>query len=175
MSILYQSQRIGKNGKPFTLYKLRTMIPNTDRTTQFATPEVYTKWGHTLRKYKIDELPQIFNWLRGDLNVVGPRPDTQNAYDVMPDYAKRKILNIKPGLTSLSSIYFYNEELLLQELGQDKFKNYYGIIKPAKILLDSFYVENKCFLLDLAIIWLTIKKIIYAALTRKKHQHSPRI
>ena len=164
-SWIYRSDRIGRGGKVFSLLKFRTMVLNADKTTQFATPEVYTKWGHTLRKYKLDEFPQVLNILKGDMTIVGPRPDFQTAYDIMPIYARDKILSVKPGLTSLSSIYFYNEEELLQ--GQeDKLKIYWTKIKPAKTLLDSFYIENKCFLLDLAIIWLTFKCILKTVLRR---------
>lgn len=148
------------------------MKPNSDAITQFATPEVYTKYGHILRKYKIDELPQIINVLKGDMNIVGPRPDVQETYDIIPEYAKHKILSVKPGLTSLSSIYFYDEERLLQNQ-EDKLKTYWTKVKPAKILLDSFYVEHKCWILDLAIIYMTVKRIIHAAFTRKTTQHGP--
>lgn len=164
-NFIYRSERIGKNGKPFSLYKIRTLKPTTK---QFADKEIYTKHGQLLRKLKIDEMPQLFNVIKRDLNIVGPRPDFQSAYDVMPDWAKNKILSVRPGLTSLSSVYFYDEEQLLEKLGEDKFKNYYGIIKPAKILLDSFYVENKCWILDLAILYMTLKKIIRATFTKTK-------
>ena len=165
-NFLYRSERIGKNGKPFSLYKLRTMKLGTK--TNFATEEVYTRFGRFLRKYKLDELPQIINWLKRDINLVGPRPDFQEAYDVMPDYAKKIILSVKPGLTSLSSIHFFDEESLLQEAGEDKYKNYWTKIKPAKILLDTFYIQNKCWPLDLAIIYMTFKKIIYEAIKKRK-------
>ena len=106
--------------------------------------------------------------MKGDLNLVGPRPDFREAYDVMPDYAKKTILSVKPGLTSLSSIHFFDEESLLQEAGEDKYKNYWTKVKPAKILLDTFYIQNKCWLLDLAIIYMTFKKIIYEAIKKRK-------
>lgn len=165
-NIIYRSERIGKNGKPFSLYKFRTMKLGTKTT--FANKEVYTKYGKFLRKYKLDELPQLFNVLKGDLRVVGPRPDFQETYNVMPDYAKKVILSIKPGLTSLSSVHFFDEEILLQEAGEDKYKNYWTRVKPAKILLDTFYIQNRCWPLDLAIIYLTIKKILYAAFSKRK-------
>ena len=158
-SWIYRSDRIGLHGKIFSVYKIRTLIPNADKLTQFATPEVYTRFGRFLRRTKLDEFLQIVNVLRGNMSLVGPRPDFQESYDIMPDYVKEKILSVKPGMTSLASIYFYDEEELLQKEG-DKLKNYWTIIKPIKILLDCFYVENKCFLLDLVILWLTFKKVI---------------
>ena len=157
MSILYKQARVGKNGKLFTLYKLRTLKP-TDR--KFAQPEEYTRFGHTLRKYKIDELPQLWNVLKGDMCIIGPRPDVQAAYDIMPEHARNTILSVKPGLTSLASIHFHDEEKLLQEAGEDKYKTYYTRIKPAKVLLDTFYIQNKCLLLNIAILYMTAKLIV---------------
>jgi len=128
--------------------------------TSFADEEHYTRFGRFLRKVKIDEFLQLINVLKGEMTLVGPRPDFQETYDVMPDYAKEIILSVKPGCTSLSSIHFFDEEKLLQEAGEDKYKNYWTRVKPAKILLDTFYIQNKCLLLDLAIIYITIKKMI---------------
>ena len=128
------------------------MIPNPN--VQFATPEVYTKWGRFLRRTKIDELPQLLNVLKGDLRLVGPRSNVQSYWDVAPEHIKKKILSIKPGLTSLASIMFHDEEALLQ--GQeDKFKNYYTVIAPMKNDLDMFYVDNHDIFLDAWIIWRT--------------------
>lgn len=155
---LYRSERIGKNGKPFSVLKIRTMKLGTK--TSFANKEHYTKHGRFLRKIKADEFLQIINVLKGEMRLVGPRPDFQETYDIMPDYAKKTLLSIKPGCTSLSSIHFFDEEKLLQEAGEDKYKNYYTKVKPAKILLDTFYIQNKCVLLDLAVLYLTVKKII---------------
>ena len=128
--------------------------------TSFASGEHYTRFGKFLRKTKIDEFVQLVNVLKGEMSLVGPRPDFQEAYDIMPDYAKKTILSVKPGCTSLSSIHFADEEKLLQEAGEEKYRNYYTKIKPAKILLDTFYIQNKCFLLDIAVLWLTFKKVI---------------
>ena len=156
MSILYKQARVGKNGKLFTLYKLRTLKPTARK---FAQPEEYTRFGHTLRKYKIDELPQLWNVLKGDMCIIGPRPDVQAAYDIMPEHARKTILSVKPGLTSLSSVFFHDEEEILQGV-EDKYKNYYNIIRPAKVLLDTFYINHKCFLLDLAILYMTAKVLM---------------
>jgi len=152
---LYRSERVGKNGKIFSLYKIRTMVPNSDRFTQFATPEVYTRFGKFLRKIKADELPQLFNLLKGDLRLVGPRPDFWETWELVPSHIRKRVLSIKPGLTSLASIYFHDEEQLLQDQPVDKFKNYYTIIKPMKLHLDLFYVEHHDIFLDLWILWRT--------------------
>ena len=155
---IYRSERIGKNGKPFSVLKIRTMKLGIK--TNFVEEEHYTKYGKFLRKVKADEFLQLINVVKGEMRLVGPRPDFQEMYDVMPDYAKKILLSIKPGCTSLSSIHFFDEEKLLQEAGEDKYKNYYTQIKPAKILLDTFYIQNKCLLLNLAILWMTFKKVI---------------
>lgn len=165
-SFIYRSERIGKNGKPFSLYKFRTMKMGIK--TSFADEEVYTKYGKFLRKYKIDELLQIINWLKGDMSLVGPRPDFQETIELLPDHVKKTLLSVKPGLTSISSVHFFDEERILQEAGEDKFKNYYLRVKPAKILLDVFYIQHKCFLLDLSILWLTFKKIVHEAFNRER-------
>ena len=162
-SWIYRSERVGKNGKKISIYKVNTMIPAAhNKPNQFGSSDVYTKWGRFLRKTKIDELPQILNVLKGDLNIVGPRPDFQDYWDIAPEYIKKKILSIKPGLTSLASIYFHDEEQLLEGT-EDKIKNYYTIIKPMKNTLDMFYIEHRDFFLDLWIVWRTaiilLKKI----------------
>lgn len=128
--------------------------------TSFAEEEHYTKWGKFLRKIKADEFLQVINVLKGEMTLVGPRPDFQETYDVMPDYAKKTLLSVKPGCTSLASVHFFDEERLLQEAGEDKYKNYWTKVKPAKILLDTFYIQNRCWLLDLAILYMTAKKVI---------------
>ena len=155
---IFRSDRVGKDGKVFSVYKIRTMKLGTK--TSFAEEEHYTRFGRFLRKIKADEFLQIINVLKGDMRLVGPRPDFQEAYDIMPDYAKKILLAIKPGCTSLSSVHFFDEERLLQEAGEDKYKNYYTRVKPAKILLDTFYIQNRCVLLDLAILWMTFKKVV---------------
>lgn len=128
------------------------MIPNPN--VQFATPEVYTRFGRFLRKTKIDELPQLLNVLKGDLRLVGPRSNVPEYWDIAPDHVKKKILSIKPGLTSLASVMFHDEEKLLQ--GQeDKMRNYYTVIAPYKNTLDAFYVDHHDIFLDMWIIWRT--------------------
>ena len=161
---IYRSERVGLHGKPFSVYKIRTMKLGTK--TSFAGEEHYTKYGKFLRKIKADEFLQIINVLKGEMKIVGPRPDFQEAYDIMPDYAKEIILSVKPGCTSLASVHFFEEERLLQEAGEDKYKNYYTKIKPAKVLLDTFYIQNRCWILDVAILYMTAKKVIKSIFSR---------
>ena len=156
MSILYRSKRIGKNGKEFTMYKLRTLKEGVDKTNSFASVEQYTRLGWIMRKTKFDELPQIWNLIKRDINVVGPRPEEAKTIDVIPEETKRLLLSVRPGLTSLSSIHFFEEGQILEN-AKDPYKIYWTTIKPLKITLDVFYIQNRDTLLD---IWIVFKTFI---------------
>ena len=159
-SFIYRSERVGLHGKPFSVYKIRTMKLGTK--TSFAGEEHYTKHGKFLRKTKIDEFLQLVNVLKGEMRLVGPRSNVQEYWDIAPEHVKKKILSTKPGLTSLASIMFHDEEFLLQG-NEDKYKNYYTIIAPMKNSLDMFYVDYHDIFLDIWILFKTsliiIKKI----------------
>lgn len=140
-------ERIGQYGKLFTIYKLKTMHPKTG---------IITKTGLFFRKYKLDELPQFLNVLKGDMSIVGPRPDIEGYYDKLTGEA-RKLLELKPGITSLASIKYYNEEEILEH--QDDALNYNNtIIFPDKVQMNLNYYYNQNFLLDMRIIIKTIFK-----------------
>lgn len=152
-SWIYRSERIGRNGRRFSLYKFRTL--KEDFSGNYATEQGYTKFGRFLRKTKLDEIPQIVNWIKCDINLVGPRPELPETIGLIPKDIRKIILSKRPGLTSLASIHFADEEFLLQQ-SNDSAIDYYEKVKPMKLLLDVFYVQNKGFLLDLWIIWRTI-------------------
>ena len=154
---LYRSERIGLHGKKFSLLKFRTL--KEDFLGNYTTEQSYTKFGKFLRKTKLDELPQILAVLRGQMSLVGPRPELPETIGLIPKDIRKILLSVKPGLTSLSSIHFADEEKLIQQ-GLDNTYDYYARIKPAKILLDVFYVQNKCLPLNLAILWMTLKLVI---------------
>ena len=156
MSIFYKSYRIGKNGKPFFLYKLKTLKDGVDK---HLFKHEYLPLGHFLRKTKLDELPQLWNVLKGDMSLVGPRAEEERTINLVPEELKKILLSVKPGLTSLSSIHFFDEERILK-LSPDAFKTYWLSVKPMKIALDVFYVNNHSFLLDLAILWITFKLVV---------------
>ena len=158
MSIFYKSKRVGKNGKVFWMYKFKTLKNGSDKS-QFADKQSYTRYGKFLRKYKIDELPQLINVVKGEMSLVGPRAEETRTVDILPEGVRNVILSVKPGITSLASIHFFDEEKLLQNFSNSLYA-YWTAIKPMKILLDIFYIKNKSALLNLAIIWQTIKKII---------------
>lgn len=154
---IYRSERVGKNGRRFSLYKFRTLKEGFSG--DFANNEGYTRFGKFLRKTKLDEVLQIVNILKGDLRIVGPRPELPETIELIPKDIRKILLLIKPGLTSLSSVHFFDEEKIIQQ-GKDNTYDYYARIKPMKILLDVFYVQHKSFLLDLAVLWETFKLVI---------------
>lgn len=127
--------------------------------TGFVAKEEYTRFGRFLRKTKIDELPQLLNWLKGDVAFFGPRPDFLESWDLAPRHVRDKILSVKPGLLSVASLYFHDEEKLLQGV-EDRYRNYYTIVKPMKFHLDMFWIEHRGFLLNLALFWIALKIII---------------
>ncbi len=159
LRIFYRSDRVGKNGRVFSLLKFRTLKEGTDKVSKFAQEDQYTRFGWILRKTKCDELPQLWNLIKGDLRLVGPRPENPETFQVIPKHIRDITLSIKPGLTSPASLHFFHEEKILQQ-SSNADKDYHTKIKPMKLLLDVWYVQNRSFLLDLALIYMTIKKII---------------
>lgn len=166
MAIFYKSLRIGKGGKPFLLYKFRTMVENADKIGPESTSgddKRITKIGRILRKFKIDELPQLWNVLKGDMSLVGPRPEVPSVMEIMrkqfPDEYDI-IISVKPGITDLASLWDFNEEEKLAG-EQDPHKAYLEKIWPEKRRLQVEYIKNKSLWLDFKIIFLTIKKILF--------------
>ena len=165
-SIIYRSERIGLNRKLFLIYKFRTMIEKPTarklRITQ-KNDERITRIGHILRKYKVDELPQLFNVLKGDMSLVGPRaedPYFVTYYTV----GQLRILDIKPGITSPASIYYHNEEKLF--IDNDWEELYLTKIMPEKINIDLNYFIDNNILTDIIIILKTIRVIVQRSYTK---------
>jgi len=160
--LLYKAQRVGKNGKTFSMFKFRTMVVGADLNgpSSASTSDIrITRTGKFLRKYKLDELPQLINVLTGQMSIVGPRPEIKKFTDLFT-YNERKILSVKPGITDWASIWNSNEGQIL-EGAEDPDKVYVERIRPEKIRLQLQYVENHNFFIDLKIVILTIKKIIF--------------
>ncbi|HCQ30227.1 MAG TPA: glycosyl transferase [Flavobacteriales bacterium] len=159
--IFYIQQRIGKNGKPFGLYKFRTMHTNADKkgllTVGGRDPRV-TKVGYWLRKYKLDELPQLFNVLKGDMSIVGPRPEVKKYTDLYTE-EQRRVLSVKPGITDYASIEYVDENDVLAR-AENPEETYIKEIMPHKLELNKKYIQNQGLGTDIKIILLTIKKII---------------
>lgn len=158
--ILYRSERVGKEGKRFTLYKFRTMVLNAEGlgppVTHRNDPRV-TRIGRFLRHTKLDEFPQVINVLRGEMSLVGPRPELPRYVSLYPD-EYREILRMKPGLTSLAQIAYRNEESLLPE--QETESYYVTHLLPRKLALDLYYVRYWSLLLDLKIFALGILALL---------------
>lgn len=158
--IIYRARRIGLNEKVFFLYKFRTMCSNSDEIsiTVGNRDERITRPGYFLRNTKLDEIPQLFNVLIGDISFVGPRPDVpiyKKYYKkYFPDYYK-----IKPGITSYSSIYFRHESELYKNVKNPEFV-YINKTIPEKVELDKDYFNNVSLYTDIIIILKTLKKII---------------
>jgi lipopolysaccharide/colanic/teichoic acid biosynthesis glycosyltransferase len=159
--VFYQQTRIGKDGQEFKIYKFRKMhdhVGDGGSNLTLANDQRMTRIGAWLRKTKIDELPQAFNVLKGDMAVVGPRPET-------PDYVElftpeqRQVLKVKQGITDYASIYFINEGDLLEQT-TDPETYYINSIMPQKIRLNLHYIQEMSFATDMKIIFLTFKDIL---------------
>jgi len=154
--IFYKGIRTGKNGKSFKQYKFRTMVKNAENiggsTTALNDPRI-TKIGKILRKYKIDELPQLFNVIKNEMSLVGPRPELKEHTDLYNNKEK-KILSIKPGLTDYASIKFSSLDKVVGDKNADKV--YAEKIRAQKNQLRMKYAENHSFLGDIRIIVQTI-------------------
>lgn len=159
--IIYRQTRVGKDNKPFTMYKFRTMTTDPDKIGASSTsdddPRI-TKIGATLRKYKLDELPQFINVLKGEMSIVGPRPQVQWAVDLYTNEEK-KILCVKPGVTDYASIEFSNEGEILKG-SRDPDKKYLIKIHPKKTQLQLKYIREHSLFCDLKIMLKTLLIIV---------------
>ena len=156
-SPIYIAKRVGLNGKDFKMVKIRTMIINADSNGVNSTPDNdprVTKIGHFLRKYKLDELPQLFNILKGQMSFVGPRPNVKSDTNLY-SYREKSLLSISPGLTDFASIVFSDESLILKNSSNPNL-SYNQLIRPGKSLLGLFYVKKKNIFLDICLIIITI-------------------
>ena len=153
---VYAGKRVGRGGREFKMYKFRSMVTNADRiggpNTSDADSRI-TSTGRFLRRYKLDELPQLVNVLRGDMSFVGPRPEVPVQVANWTD-EERKVLAVRPGITDWASLKFHNEGEILA--GQpDPDEAYDRLIRPGKLQLGREYVERSTFVDDLKIIWRT--------------------
>ena len=160
--IFFLQDRVGYKGSVFKIYKFRTMVDNAEnigaKLTSAKDPRI-TKFGIFLRNYKLDELPQLLNVVKGDMSIVGPRPEVKIFVDLYSDIDRLEILSVKPGITDDSSIYFKNEsELLLDSKNPEDF--YSKNILPKKILFYKKYVKTYSLLGDIKIIFKSLKAIL---------------
>lgn len=157
----YIQERIGKNGKPFGLYKFRSMRVGSDAERLLTVGERdnrITRIGYVLRKTKIDELPQLLNVLKGDMSLVGPRPEVRKYTDMYTE-EQRKVLCVRPGITDYASIEYVNENELLSK-ADDPERMYIEKVMPDKIKLNMKYLEHYTVGEYFKIIFLTFKSLV---------------
>ena len=159
-AVFFKQERMGKGFRPFLIYKFRTMRQHSDHDSSLVTigrdPRI-TRAGWFLRKTKIDEIPQLINVLKGDMSLVGPRPEVRRYVELFPaEYAE--ILTVRPGITDLASLKYRDEAALLGK-AEDPNKEYLSHVLPDKIQLAKDYLQRSSFLFDLSLILKTLVKL----------------
>jgi lipopolysaccharide/colanic/teichoic acid biosynthesis glycosyltransferase len=160
--IFYCGERVGRFGKPFKILKFRTMVVNAEKLGPSSTKEDdprIRKIGMLLRELKLDELPQIFNILMGDMSLVGPRPQVLWAVETYSEEERKIILSVRPGITDYASIKFCNEGAILKG-SADPDRDYMEKIHPEKTRLAMQYVKDRSFKIDLKILYETLLTLI---------------
>lgn len=159
--VFYKQERIGRNKKPFYLLKFRTMRPGSENLGQLTIGNKdnrITTIGYYLRKYKLDEFPQLINVILGDMSIVGPRPEVVKYVNLYTE-EQLNVLKVRPGLTDYASIIYFKENELLGN-AEDPEKVYIQEIMPQKLALNTKYIREKGMLTDLKIIFKTFLKIV---------------
>lgn len=160
-SPFYVAPRVGKDGNEFKMVKLRSMIVNADKSGVDSTSTNdmrITRVGRFIRKYKLDELTQLWNVLMGDMSLVGPRPNVKRETDLYTNH-ERRLLNAKPGITDFSSIVFSDEGDILKN-EDDPDIAYNQLIRPGKSTLGLFYIDNQSLWLDVRLCVLTVVAVL---------------
>jgi len=157
--VFYKQIRVGKNQKEFGLLKFRSMRPNADKSGQLTVgyDNRVTKVGRFIRRYKLDELPQLINIIKGEMSVVGPRPEVPK-YVRMYSPEQLKVLSVLPGLTDYASLEYLDEQKILGE-ADDPEKKYIEEVMPAKLQLNLNYISDRSLKVDFQLIFKTIFKI----------------
>jgi lipopolysaccharide/colanic/teichoic acid biosynthesis glycosyltransferase len=153
--VLYRGRRVGKEGQPFHMYKFRTMVLGAESQGPAVTyrddPRI-TRAGRFLRRTKLDELPQLFNVVKGEMSMVGPRPEDPK-YVVLYTPEQRHVLSVKPGITGPTQLRYRHEASLLEGSSVDE--EYVSRLMPEKLKLDLEYVRNRSLMQDLRLLWRT--------------------
>lgn len=160
--VFYLQERIGKNFIPFKLIKFRTMYKNADKKgllTVGSKDNRITKTGFFLRKYKLDELPQFINVLKGDMSIVGPRPEVKKYVDLYNEEQK-KVLSVKPGITDEASLKYIDESDILAQ-SENPEVIYIEKIMPEKLRINLEYIEKQNFFYDMKLIFQTFFKMFF--------------
>lgn len=159
--IFYKQRRVGRNNKDFHLYKFRSMRVGADKQGLITIGDRdnrVTKSGYFIRKYKLDEFPQLINVLKGDMSLVGPRPEVRK-YVAMYTPEQMRVLNVRPGITDIASITYRNESEILSHV-EDPEKYYVEVIMQDKLRLNLEYVKNQSLLYDIKLIFKTFFAIL---------------
>jgi lipopolysaccharide/colanic/teichoic acid biosynthesis glycosyltransferase len=158
--VLYRGQRVGKDGRPFHMFKFRTMVEGAERRGPAVTyrddPRI-TRAGRFLRRTKLDELPQLLNVLKGEMSLVGPRPEDPS-YAAFYTPEQRQVLSVKPGITGPTQLEYRDEAFMLD--GEAVDEDYVTRILPEKLNLDLEYVRTRSLMLDLKILWRTATTLL---------------
>ena len=158
--VFYRGERVGKDGRPFRMYKFRTMVVEADLVGPAITyrddPRI-TNLGRFLRGTKLDELPQLINVLRGEMSLVGPRPEDP-AFVAHYDAEQREVLRVKPGITGPTQLAYRDEASMLEGTSADEV--YLTRIMPEKLELDLHYLQNSSLALDIRILWQTARTLL---------------
>jgi lipopolysaccharide/colanic/teichoic acid biosynthesis glycosyltransferase len=161
-NILFRQKRVGKGNRDFLLYKFRSMYTDAEAKGQLTIggrdPRI-TQVGFYLRKFKLDELPQLFNVLKGDMSLVGPRPEVRKYVDLYTP-EQQKVLSVRPGITDYASIMYFNENDLLGKSVNPE-QDYINIIMPEKLRINLDYIRDNSLFKDLKIILRTVLKVVY--------------
>lgn len=160
-SPFYIAPRVGKNDKPFKMVKLRSMVINADKSgvdSTSANDNRITAVGQFIRRYKLDELTQLWNVFKGDMSLVGPRPNVKRETDLYTP-VERKLLEVKPGITDISSIVFSDEGDILKDQADPDIA-YNQLIRPGKSMLGLLYIENQTLWLDIKLCVLTVVAVL---------------
>jgi lipopolysaccharide/colanic/teichoic acid biosynthesis glycosyltransferase len=161
--VFYRGVRVGRYGRPFRIYKFRSMVQDAERrgaSSTNITDMRVTRVGRYIRKFKLDEFSQLVNVLRGDMSLVGPRPEVQKFVDMYTEEEKI-ILTVRPGITDWSSIKFHNEGEIIESSGiADADEAYARIIRPEKLRLQMKYVRERNIWVDFKIILCTLLTVI---------------
>ena len=161
--VIFRQERVGRFGRPFMLFKFRTMTAGSDVVGPKGTSSEdarITRAGRFLRRTKLDELPQLWNVVRADMSIVGPRPEVPEYVAMYDDEARRKILSVRPGITDNGSIMFRNENQLLAN-AEDPHQFYIDTILPQKVAIYKDYADHNTVGGDLLIILRSLKAIVF--------------
>ena len=160
--VIFKQKRVGRFGRPFFVMKFRTMVVDAEskgaKITVGGDPRI-TKSGAFLRKYKLDELPQLFNVLKGEMSLVGPRPEVPEYVDLYPEDVKETVLSVPPGMTDFASIEYRDENDILA-VSDDPQRDYVEEIIPIKLDYYQEYVNRRSLWLDFVLILRTIAAIV---------------